>query len=177
MNEYLKSFVIGSSWFAFIIFFYAVYSYEQQNIINYKFDEYTFKAPIVLGLIAIGLIFWFRKEQQQHNEWFYGETEASEHGYRALMEDFTNYQVKCDRELSKLSCPRKSIPLFKPSLTQSLKDACDYYLLALAARKIRGLGDDHCCMMIHVSRSKIMHEKFGYVSGGSYIYGVEIEVI
>ena len=65
-----------------------------------------------------------------------------------------------DKELSELSCPRKSIPLFKPSLTQSLKDACDYYLLALAARKIRGLGDDHCCMMIHVSRSKIMHEKF-----------------
>ena len=57
---------------------------------------------IVLGVVAIGLIFWFRKEQQQHNEWFYGETEASEHGYRALMEDFTNYQVKCDRELSKL---------------------------------------------------------------------------
>ena len=57
---------------------------------------------IVLGLVAIGLIFWFKKEQQQHNEWFYGETEASEHGYRALMEDFTNYQVKCDRELSKL---------------------------------------------------------------------------
>ena len=60
---------------------------------------------IVLGVIsigALGLIFWFRKEQQQHNEWFYGETEASEHGYRALMEDFTNYQVKCDRELSKL---------------------------------------------------------------------------
>ena len=57
---------------------------------------------IALGLVAIGLIFWFRKEQQQHNEWFYGETEASEHGYRALMEDFTNYQVKCDRELSKL---------------------------------------------------------------------------
>tara|TARA_Y100000592_G_scaffold72909_1_gene113445 strand:- start:140 stop:460 length:321 start_codon:yes stop_codon:yes gene_type:complete len=57
---------------------------------------------IVLNLIALGLIFWFRKEQQQHNEWFYGETEASEHGYRALMEDFTNYQVKCDRELSKL---------------------------------------------------------------------------
>ena len=65
-----------------------------------------------------------------------------------------------DKELSELSCPRKSIPLFKPSLTQSLKDACDYYLLALAARKIRGLGDDHCCMMIHISRSTIMHEKF-----------------
>ena len=57
---------------------------------------------IALNLLTLGLIFWFRKKQQQHNEWFYGETEASEHGYRALMEDFTNYQVKCDRELSKL---------------------------------------------------------------------------
>ena len=68
-----------------------------------------------------------------------------------------------DKELPKLNCPRKSIPLFKPSLTQSLKSACDYYLLALAARKIRGLGDDHCCMMIHVSRSTIMHDKFRHL--------------
>ena len=57
---------------------------------------------IVLSIIAIGLIFHFRKEQQKHNEWLYGETEAAEHGYTALMKDFTNYQVKCDRELSKL---------------------------------------------------------------------------
>ncbi|MCQ9202458.1 MAG: Z1 domain-containing protein [Prochlorococcus marinus XMU1425] len=64
------------------------------------------------------------------------------------------------KELDDLQCPRKSIPLFEPSLTQSLKNACDYYLLALAARKIRGLGDDHCCMMIHVSRSKVIHDRF-----------------
>ena len=57
---------------------------------------------IALGLVAIGLIFWFRKEQQQHNEWFYGETEASEHGYRALMEDFTNYQVETNRKIAEL---------------------------------------------------------------------------
>ena len=31
-----------------------------------------------------------------------GEAEAAEHGFKALMEDFTNYQVKCDRELAKL---------------------------------------------------------------------------
>tara|TARA_Y100001963_G_scaffold34930_1_gene48730 strand:+ start:486 stop:797 length:312 start_codon:yes stop_codon:yes gene_type:complete len=57
---------------------------------------------IILGVIALGLIFYFRKEQQKHNEWLYGEAEAAEHGYTALMKDFTNYQVKCDRELSKL---------------------------------------------------------------------------
>jgi len=53
MNEYLKSFVIGSSWFSFVIFFWAVYSYQQQNVINYKYDDYTFKAPLTLGLIAM----------------------------------------------------------------------------------------------------------------------------
>ena len=56
----------------------------------------------VLSIGALGLIFWFRKEQQQHNEWFYGETEASEHGYRALMEDFTNYQVETNRKIAEL---------------------------------------------------------------------------
>ena len=65
-----------------------------------------------------------------------------------------------DEELSKLNCPRKLIPNFKPELTSSLQNACDYYLLCLAARKFRGLGSDHCCMMIHVSRSKIMHESY-----------------
>ena len=57
---------------------------------------------IVLGLVAIGLILWFRKEQSKHNEWLYGETEASEHGYRALMEDFTNYQVETNRKIAEL---------------------------------------------------------------------------
>ena len=57
---------------------------------------------IVLGLVAIGLILWFRKEQSKHNEWLYGETEASEHGYTALMKDFTNYQVETERKIAKL---------------------------------------------------------------------------
>ena len=57
---------------------------------------------IVLGVIAIGLIFYFRKEYKLSIHFLEGETEAAEHGYTALMKDFTNYQVKCDRELSKL---------------------------------------------------------------------------
>ena len=57
---------------------------------------------ITLSITAIGLIFYFRKEQSKHNEWFYGEAEAAEHGYTALMKDFTNHQVHTDRELSKL---------------------------------------------------------------------------
>ena len=57
---------------------------------------------IGLAIIAISLIFWNKSKQEKHNEWLYGEGEAAEHGYNALMKDFTNYQVKCDRELSKL---------------------------------------------------------------------------
>ena len=57
---------------------------------------------IVLSVIAIGLIFYFKKDQQMTNHWLEGETEAAEHGYNALMKDFTNYQVLCDRELAKL---------------------------------------------------------------------------
>jgi len=57
---------------------------------------------IVIGLVAIGLIFWFRKEYKESIHFLEGEVEAAEHGYNALMEDFTNYQVKCDRELAKL---------------------------------------------------------------------------
>ena len=53
MNEYIKSFVIGSSWLSFIIFFSAVDSYEKQKIINYDYNKYTFKAPLVLGFIAM----------------------------------------------------------------------------------------------------------------------------
>ena len=40
---------------------------------------------------------------------------------------------------------------FSPSLTQSLVDSCDYYLLCLCAKSLRGQGDDHCCMLIHTT--------------------------
>ena len=53
MKEYLKSFVIGSSWLCFILFFFAVNEYSKQKIINYTYEGYTFKAPIALGLIAV----------------------------------------------------------------------------------------------------------------------------
>ena len=56
---------------------------------------------IVLGVTAIGLIFWFRKEYKESIQFLEGEAEASEHGYRALMEDFTNYQVETDEMSAK----------------------------------------------------------------------------
>ena len=57
---------------------------------------------IVLGVIAIGLIFWFRKEYKESIDFLEGEAESAEHGFKALMDDFTNYQIQCDRELAKL---------------------------------------------------------------------------
>lgn len=46
---------------------------------------------------------------------------------------------------------RKGRDGFSPVLTASLKDACDYYLLSLAARQARGQGLEHCCMLIHTT--------------------------
>ncbi len=46
---------------------------------------------------------------------------------------------------------RKDRETFTPQLTQSLKDACDWYLLSLAARRTRGQGTEHCCMLIHTT--------------------------
>ena len=53
MNKYLKSFVIGCSFFSFFLFFVAVDCYSQQKIINYTYRDYTFKAPIALGTIGV----------------------------------------------------------------------------------------------------------------------------
>ena len=73
---------------------------------------------IVLSTIAIGLIFWFRKEQLKHNEWFYGEGEAAEHGYNALMKDFTNYQVS-EKRLQEKS--RAKMEIRHDNIAKSIK--------------------------------------------------------
>jgi|TARA_Y100001963_G_scaffold30645_1_gene41984 hypothetical protein len=57
---------------------------------------------IIIGIIAIGLIFHFRKEYKMSIHFLEGEAEASEHGYTALMKDFTNYQVETDRKITHL---------------------------------------------------------------------------
>ena len=46
--KYLKAFVIGSSYFVFLPFFYTVNN--NQNKKNYSYYEYTLVAPIWLGL-------------------------------------------------------------------------------------------------------------------------------
>jgi len=45
---------------------------------------------IALNLLALGLIYWLRKEQQMDN------------GMNAMMNDFNNYQVETDRKIVEL---------------------------------------------------------------------------
>ena len=57
---------------------------------------------IVLGIIAIGLFIWFRKDQGLTNDLIDGDVKAMENCYKALMEDFTNYQVENERKIAEL---------------------------------------------------------------------------
>ena len=56
---------------------------------------------IVLGIIAIGLTLYFRKDQKQTNNLTEGDIDQIRTAYQALMKDFTNNQLeqaRLDRE-------------------------------------------------------------------------------
>ena len=57
---------------------------------------------IVLGLVAIGLFIWLRKEQQIDNGLHAAEVDHIHQGMNALMNDFNNYQVETDRKIVEL---------------------------------------------------------------------------
>ena len=57
---------------------------------------------IVLNITAIGLFIWLKKEQQKHNDLHSVEVDHIHQGMNALMNDFNNYQIHVDRELSKV---------------------------------------------------------------------------
>ena len=57
---------------------------------------------IVLGLVAIGLFNWLRKEQQMDNGLHAAELDHTHHGMNAMMDDFNNYQVETDRKIAEL---------------------------------------------------------------------------
>jgi len=57
---------------------------------------------IALNLIALGLIYWLRKEQQMDNGLHAAELDHTHHGMNAMMDDFNNYQVKTDRKIAEL---------------------------------------------------------------------------
>uniref|UniRef100_A0A6C0KRU0 Uncharacterized protein n=1 Tax=viral metagenome TaxID=1070528 RepID=A0A6C0KRU0_9ZZZZ len=51
-NQYLRAFVIGSSFFVFIPYFLIVSSFDKKNI-NFSYEYYTFVAPIALGIFNV----------------------------------------------------------------------------------------------------------------------------
>ena len=57
---------------------------------------------IVLGLVAIGLVFWSRKDQGMTNDLVDGDARQNENALKALQENFTFYQVETDRKIADL---------------------------------------------------------------------------
>ena len=57
---------------------------------------------IVLGVIAIGLFFWLKKDQQMSNDLHEAELQHTHQGMNALMNDLNNYQVETDRKIAEL---------------------------------------------------------------------------
>ena len=57
---------------------------------------------IVLGIAALGLIYWLRKEQQMDNGLHAAELDHTHHGMNAMMDNFNNYQVETDRKIAEL---------------------------------------------------------------------------
>ena len=53
----------------------------------------------VLGIVAIGLVFWLRKDQKMHFDLHDGDINTTRHAYEALMDDFNNYQVNTDKQI------------------------------------------------------------------------------
>jgi hypothetical protein len=51
-NEYLRAFVIGSSFLVFLPFFYSVYNFKKEKF-NFSYDIYTFLAPPALGIMNV----------------------------------------------------------------------------------------------------------------------------
>ena len=59
-------------------------------------------AGIILGVIAIGLFIWLRKDQNMSNDLHEAELNHTHQGMNALMNDFNNYQVETDRKIAEL---------------------------------------------------------------------------
>jgi hypothetical protein len=56
LNEYLRAFVIGSSFPVFVPFFYSVSRFEKEKF-NFNYEAYTFLAPPSLGFMNVISLF------------------------------------------------------------------------------------------------------------------------
>ena len=72
---------------------------------------------IVLSVIALGLIYWLRKQQQMDNGLHAAEVDHIHQGMNALMNDFNNYQVETDRKIAEL---KKQLEVERNTRTRQL---------------------------------------------------------
>ena len=76
------------------------------SILEYMMVPNTFVylalIGVVLGVIAIGLFIWLRKQQQMSDDLHSIEVDHIHQGMNALMNDFNHYQVKTDRKITEL---------------------------------------------------------------------------
>ena len=56
IRQYLRAFVIGSSFLVFLPYFLAVRQFDPK-LINYRFAEYAFIAPVALGIMNMVSLF------------------------------------------------------------------------------------------------------------------------
>ena len=57
---------------------------------------------IVLGIIAIGLVFWYKKNNNMSTDLLEGDTQNIEQAFIALQKEFTEYQVFNERKREEL---------------------------------------------------------------------------
>lgn len=70
-NKYLRAFVIGSSFFVFIPYFYAVSNFDPKHF-NFDYKIYTYLAPFALGLMNLfSLILAKKFNISNHNRFLY----------------------------------------------------------------------------------------------------------
>jgi len=76
---------------------------------------------IVLGVVAIGLFIWLRKEQQKYNDFTDFDIDQARKAYQALMEDYNKYQVKTDRKIAELEKKVEWLPKNTDRKIENLK--------------------------------------------------------
>ena len=83
---------------------------------------------IVLGVVAIGLFVWLRKDQNISNDLHEAELNHTHQGMNALMNDFNNYQVETDRKIAELE---KQLEINKNSTNKTIEQIHKVYLVKL----------------------------------------------
>jgi heme/copper-type cytochrome/quinol oxidase subunit 4 len=59
MGEYLRAFVIGSSFYVFFLFFFFVSRFDPKKF-HYSYKKYSFLAPVGLGIMNM-IALWIAK--------------------------------------------------------------------------------------------------------------------